>query len=236
MNNLKNYGLIATLSLSLVLSACAAPASSGSSTTNGSETTTTTETTTAESTTTESTTATETTTAESTSTESTGSETDSTAPASALELLNAIWASYPEADQFPAGGGDASEENMSMDGPGTFALNDLAALDNVLGLPEEAGAAINDAASLVHMMNANTFTSGAFHTTDEITAEDLATKLQENIQTREWVCGFPEKLLILSIGDYTVSAFGNSDLIEAFKTNATATFPDAKVLVEEPIQ
>ena len=237
MNNLKNYGLIVTLSLSLVLSACAAPASPGSLTTNGSETSTTTKTTTGESTTTESTTAIETTTAESTTTESTttestttestGSETNSAAPASALELLNAIWASYPEADQFPAGGGDASEENMSMDGPGTFSLDDLSALDNVLGLPQDVGTAID---------GANTFTSGAFHTTDDMTAEDLATKLQENIQAREWMCGFPEKLLILSIDDFTVSAFGHSDLIEAFKTHATTTFPDAKVLVEEPIQ
>ena len=236
MNNLKNYGLIVTLSLSMVLSACAAPASPGSSTTNGSETTTTTETSTGESTTTESTTAIESTTAESTTTESTDSETDSNAPASALELLNAIWASYPEVDQFPAGGGDASEENMNMDGPGTFSLDDLSALDNVLGLPQDVGTSIDDAASFVHLMNANTFTSGAFHTTDDITVEDLAIKLQENIQTREWMCGFPEKLLILSIGDYTVSAFGNGDLIEAFKTHVTTTFPDAKILVEEPIQ
>lgn len=112
----------------------------------------------------------------------------------------------------------------------------MSALDNVLGLPQDVGTSIDDAASFVHLMNANTFTSGAFHTTDDITVEDLATKLQENIQTREWMCGFPEKLLILSIGDYTVSAFGNGDLIEAFKTHVTTTFPDAKILVEEPIQ
>ena len=243
MNNLKNYGLILTLSMSLVLSACAAPASPGSSTTKDSETTTTTETTAAgagsimeSSLPTESTTASETTTTKTTTTETNGSETDPTTPATALELLNAIWASYPEADQFPAGGGDVSEENMSMEGPGIFSLDDLSALDNALGLPQDAGSAVDNAASLVHMMNANTFTSGAFHTTDEMTPDDLATKLQENIQTRQWMCGFPENLLILSIGEYTISAFGHSDLIEAFKTHATATFPDAKVLVEEPIQ
>ena len=34
-------------------------------------------------------------------------------PASALDLLEKVWAAFPEDNKFPAGGGDYSEENIT---------------------------------------------------------------------------------------------------------------------------
>lgn len=155
---------------------------------------------------------------------------------SALAVLEQIWAQYDESQQFPAGGGDPSEANSVMDGPGRFSLDDPSLADSVLGMPESAGSDLTDAASLVHMMNANTFTAGAFQAAAPGDAADLAEQLRSNIQTRQWMCGFPEKLLILSMDDCVVSAFGNGEMIELFKTNAMAAFGETKILVEEPIR
>ena len=53
---------------------------------------------------------------------------------------------------------------------------DRAGVDSALGLPETAK--VDQAASLVHMMNQNTFTAAAYHCTDDPAA--LATALREN--------------------------------------------------------
>ena len=56
-----------------------------------------------------------------------GSKTDDNSgnnsqPASALELLNAVWANYSDDDKFPAAGGDFDEANMTEDAPGNFSV------------------------------------------------------------------------------------------------------------------
>lgn len=156
--------------------------------------------------------------------------------ADACTLLTAIWDSYGEDERFPAMGGDFSEQNMVDGAPGTYGLEDAAMLDQYLGLPEASAAMIDGAASLIHMMNANTFTCGAFHVskTNDLTA--VADSLRENIQARQWMCGFPDKLVVITAGDYVISAFGNEELIDNFKTKTLATYETAKVVYEEAIQ
>lgn len=56
-------------------------------------------------------------------------------PASALELLNAVWANYSDDDKFPAAGGDFDEANMTEDAPGNFSVEDGDALDYSLSFP-----------------------------------------------------------------------------------------------------
>ena len=84
------------------------------------------------------------------------------APTSALDLLEKVWNSYTDEEKFPTSGGDYSEANSKEDAPGVYDLSDRAAVDSALGLPETAK--VDQAASLVHMMNANTFTAAAYHT------------------------------------------------------------------------
>ena len=93
---------------------------------------------------------------------------------------------------------------------------------------------IDDAASMMHMMNANTFTAGAYHIADAANQQAFCDKLKDNIMNRQWMCGFPDTLIIVTIGDnYVVSAFGNAEVIETFKTKLTAEYPVAQVLYEE---
>lgn len=153
----------------------------------------------------------------------------------ALTLLNTIWDSYGEDEKFSAMGGDFSEENMVDGAPGNYGIEDASMLDYSLGLPEASASMIDGAASLVHMMNANTFTCGAFHVSSSDDVQAVADSLRENILQRQWMCGFPDKLIVITVGDYVISAFGNEELIDTFKTRATSAYEAAELVYEEPV-
>ncbi len=155
------------------------------------------------------------------------------AAADAADLLNKVWATYAEDEKFFAMGGHFSNP---VDGAaGKFDVSYVEDLDGSLGLPQASAALIDDAASLMHAMNANTFTGAAYHLKSGTDAAAFVDALKANIQGRQWMCGFPETLLIVTVGDYVVSAFGNGEIIENFKTKLTAQFSAAAIAVEEPI-
>ena len=142
------------------------------------------------------------------------------APADSLALLTKVWDSYTDDEKFPAAGCDYSEANSKEDAPGVYDLTDRAAVDSALGLPETAK--VDQAASLVHMMNQNTFTAAAYHCTDD--ADALATALRDNIQQRQWMCGFPDKVAVAVVGEYVVSVFGAEDLVNTFMSHLNGIF------------
>lgn len=148
------------------------------------------------------------------------------------ELLLTVWESYDEADRFPIGGGDYG--NMVSDTVGVFDVSRIEDLDSLLGVPSEGAAMIDEAASMMHMMNANTFTAGAYRLKEDATVQVLADVLKENILNRQWMCGFPDTLLIASVGDkYVVSAFGEAQIMENFKSKLQSEFGMTEVIYEE---
>ena len=157
-------------------------------------------------------------------------------PSSPLNLLNTVWKSYSEDDKFPASGGDYSEENAKDDAPGKFDVSDSAVLQSTLAVPEDSADLIKNAASLTHMMNLNTFTAGAFQLKDSKNADKFAKAMKESIENRRWVCGFPDKFVIIKVNGYVVSAFGAEDLIDTFKSKTLKAYQDAKVYCEENIE
>ena len=157
-------------------------------------------------------------------------------PSSPLNLLNTVWKSYSEDDKFPASGGDYSEENAKDDAPGKFDVSDSAVLESTLAVPEDSADLLKKAASLTHMMNLNTFTAGAFQLKDSKNADKFAKAMKESIENRRWVCGFPDKFVIIKVNGYVVSAFGAEDLIDTFKSKTLKAYQDAKVYCEENIE
>ena len=154
---------------------------------------------------------------------------------SALDLLNTVWAGYGDDEKFPSAGGDMSEENMSMEGPGKFSVEDASMLDSILGFPAASAGKIDDAASLVHMMNANTFTCGAFHVVNADDVDAVAAEIKDNIMNRQWICGFPDKLVIVNVDGYVVAFFGTTDLVDGFSAKLTAAYSSAKTVCDDPI-
>ena len=170
-----------------------------------------------------------------------GSKTDDNSgnnsqPASALELLNAVWANYSDDDKFPAAGGDFDEANMTEDAPGNFSVEDGDALDYSLSFPAADAGKLSDAASLTHMMNANSFTCGAFHVKNSGDVSAVADALRQNVQNTQWMCGFPDKLVVLTYGEYVVALFGADDLVDDFVNTMTATYTGVQTACDEPLQ
>lgn len=153
---------------------------------------------------------------------------------SALDVLNTVAEAYAEDEKFPMSGGDS--ENLSTEGPAAFNVSKTDELDTVLGLPKEESSHIDDAASLVHMMNSNIFTGAAYHLTKDTDMEEFSKAVKEHVLSRQWICGMPDTLVILKVdNEYVITAFGADELIETFKENADSSLEDSQVLLETSV-
>ena len=161
--------------------------------------------------------------------------TDSSAdvPADANTLPTTVWDSYTDDEKFPAAGGDY--ENPVEDAPGAVDISDADNLNYMLTLPVEDASKIDGAAALSHMMNANTFTCGAFHITSKDDVEAVANDLRDAIQSKQWMCGFPDKLVIFTYDQYVVSLYGDEELVNTFRDKFTAAYSDSVVAYDEAI-
>lgn len=153
---------------------------------------------------------------------------------SAVDVLTNVWAVYSEDDKPIVFGGDA--ENAVDGAPGAYNIEDLDGIDSYFHITEEAVAMTDEAASAIHMMNANTFTSSVFHVTDKANVEAFASSVKESVLSTRWMCGFPEKLVIISVNEnYVISAFGNGDMMELFAAKVAEVYGDAAVVLADEI-
>lgn len=151
----------------------------------------------------------------------------------ALTILNAIWNTYSDEEKFPAAGGDSEH---AVDGaPGSFDASNADSLSYLLTFPADDASLIDSAASLVHMMNLNTFTCGAFHVADTNNVARLADDLRTTIQAKRWMCGFPDKLVIVTVGQSVLSVYGNEELVNTFRDKLLASYPTAAAVYDEAI-
>lgn len=151
----------------------------------------------------------------------------------ALTILNAIWNTYSDEEKFPAAGGDSEH---AVDGaPGSFDASNADSLSYLLTFPADDASLIDSAASLVHMMNLNTFTCGAFHVADANNVTRLADDLRTTIQAKHWMCGFPDKLVIITVGQSVLSVYGNEELVNTFRDKLLASYSAATAVYDEAI-
>lgn len=153
-----------------------------------------------------------------------------------LTLLTTVWEAIPEADRFAAVGGDFSEEHMKENAPGVYTLDDAQELDRMLGYPAAQADKLEAAASLTHMLNVNTFTAAAYQVKDGEDMDALAQALVSNIQSRQWVCGFPDRLLVAYVDNCLIGAFGAGDLLDTFQAQLTACYANVVIVSEAPIE
>ena len=151
----------------------------------------------------------------------------------ALTILNAIWNTYSDEEKFPAAGGDSEH---AVDGaPGSFDASNADNLSYLLTFPADDASLIDSAASLVHMMNLNTFTCGAFHVADANNVARLADDLRTTIQAKHWMCGFPDKLVIVTVGQSVLSVYGNEELVNTFRDKLLTSYSAATAVYDEAI-
>lgn len=172
-------------------------------------------------------------------------KTDATTPAeteapkpqieSALAFYTKVWNSLTDDQKFPAAGGDA--KNPVDGGPGKFEMNaeNAETIKWWTHVTDELYAMLgDDAATLQHMMNMNTFCSAMVKLNDPSKAAEFAEAYKAAIQAQRWMCGFPDTVIVISVGDYVIMAYGNETIIENFKNACLAADSQAKLLVEAP--
>ena len=153
---------------------------------------------------------------------------------SSLAVLESIWNLYGEDEKFAVIGGNMESP---VDGaPGNY---DMAYAENLtwnLLVPADQLANIDEAATMIHMMNANTFTCGVVHLTEGTDAAAFAQVMRDAIQGNMWMCGFPETLTVAVIGgEYVLIAFGVNDAMNPFMTHFNEAYADANILFNEAI-
>lgn len=154
---------------------------------------------------------------------------------SSLAVLESIWALYGEDEKFAVIGGNVESP---VDGaPGNY---DMAYAENLtwnLLVPADQLASIDEAATMIHMMNANTFTCGVVHLTEGTDAAAFAQVMRDAIQGNMWMCGFPETLTVAVIGgEYVLIAFGVNDAMDPFMTHFGEAYADANILFNEAVE
>ena len=159
----------------------------------------------------------------------------------ATDVLTKAWAEYnkkvSDDYKFSVGGGNIENfELIVMDGPGkcdTTLTDAKDTLSMTFCIPTEAIDMTDDAANMMNMMMANNFSAAAYHVADSANVDKVVAGIKDATINNHWMCGMPDTLIIVTIGDYVVSAFGNGEVIEYFKTAVTTVFANATVAVEE---
>ncbi|MBQ7117775.1 MAG: bacteriocin transport accessory protein, partial [Clostridia bacterium] len=62
----------------------------------------------------------------------------------------------------------------------------------------------------------------------------FAADFEAGLNGRQWMCGFPEKFAVIQTGSFVVTAFGNGQIIDLFKTKAM-TLENAVLVLEGAI-
>ena len=162
---------------------------------------------------------------------------------SALSVLENTWAKFPEDEQFYVYGGDMETHTQKMEqdetyqmpvGPGAYDMTYGENLPYILLIPAEQIANVDEAATMIHGMLANNFTSGVVHLAEGADVAAFTAAVHEAIKTNPWMCGFPEKELIADLGDnYVLIAFGVNDAMNPFQTHFVEAYPSAQIVYND---
>ena len=168
-------------------------------------------------------------------TTSSNDDTNKVAIESPVALLDGVWSTFAEEEKFPVMGGDF--EAAVNDAAGDFNIADVENATATLHITEDSLKLVDKVGTITHAMNANTFSAAAYHLADAANAETLVNSLKDSIKSTQWMCGFPDTLIIYTVAEeYVVAAFGNAEAIESFKTKLATVYGESATLnVEESL-
>ena len=152
----------------------------------------------------------------------------------ANEILQKTWAQYEEDKKFAAVGGHYS--GYTDNAPAKYDISHVADIEAVFCIPAEVVTMLDDAASLQHGMNVNNFSAMACHIKDDANMQAIIDAIKERTVNNQWICGHPDRLIIVTIGDeYLVTAFGDGEIVDNFQRELFGVYETAKVAVDEDL-
>lgn len=164
---------------------------------------------------------------------------------SALELIELMFTSYnatatEETMLYVAGGNINNFDTVNYEGPAAFVALEDGDYDSNLGYPAADAAKIESAASMFNMMNVNIFNCYTVQFKDGTDVDAMINAIKDNILARQWICGAPEKLVIVKCpGDYIMVVWGAVEfggIVNPFVEGAVAAVEGATIAVEHTFE
>jgi hypothetical protein len=164
--------------------------------------------------------------------------------ADANDISTKVWDTYEIEDtdgnmyndRFALMGGHFDSAVMDM--PAKYDLTKTGDLELMYCVPQDVIPMLDDAATMVHLMRASTFTAGAYHVTDVSNVKSVVEGIKTQTLGNQWLGGFPDRHIIAVIDEqYVVAAFGDEKVIENFEQALKEVFgKQAVVEVKEAIR
>ena len=149
-------------------------------------------------------------------------------------ILSNIWAAYGDEERFASYGG--AVENSIADAPGDLDITNTEEITTRYLLPESHIGSVTEAASLVHLMNNNIFTAVVFKLANSADATAVAKALRDNVQSNQWICGQPDRLMIVNMNDgHLLMVFGSTDTVDTFRGKLAGVYAGATTVYDEGI-
>lgn len=146
-------------------------------------------------------------------------------------ILADIWANFPE-DMKPMTFGGDYENNVENEPAAHTIADGGEELDNSIGYPADMIDKIEEAAALRHMLNVNSFTSGAYYVTNATDTDAVCEGIYNSLMNRSYMCGAPQWIVVMVVYDnYVVNVFGAEDLVFAFRDAAETSFGNSVRIV-----
>lgn len=150
------------------------------------------------------------------------------------KILQKIWDSYGDDQKFAAYGG-AVEQSVA-DAPGDLDITVTEELTSRYLLPQEQLSAVDEGASLVHLMNNNIFTAVVFRLSGQTDAKAFADSWRSSLRSTQWICGQPDRMLLAQVeNNHVLLAFGSQDAMTVFQQKLTEAYPDSKTFYQEAV-
>ncbi len=144
----------------------------------------------------------------------------------AEDVKGAFTGGYFSEDEITIKSGEAGKTPLDVE-------DAVATFKSVSLITDDSFGKISDAAVFHHMMNMNTLAVASMKVADAANVEAVANSFKDSVGGNEvWICGFPERYVIITIDTYVISAYGNTDMVNAVKTAVTETYTNAVVVAD----
>jgi hypothetical protein len=117
--------------------------------------------------------------------------------------------------------------------PGEVSVSEGDELESQTLFPASSADKLSGAAVFFNLMNQNNGTFAAFEVKNESDIQGLADMMKNKVKNNQWICGFPERYLIMRVGNIMIFSYGLDSSLSAFKGAVTVMHTNAAVLYDE---
>ncbi len=131
--------------------------------------------------------------------------------------------------------GEEFSYELPKNEPGAISPDDGEVLESQTLFPAASADKLDSAAVYFNMLNQNNGTFAAFEVKSEADIQTLADMMKTKVKNNAWICGFPERYLIMRTGDILLFSYGLDDSLTAWKETVTLAYPETEVLYDEKL-